>query len=978
MRFATSARTILAGDRDDASSEAEAWLSLARALLPICRDEAAACFEYGLALLETRLGDESRDWLDVLSGIADSSGQTGNPQPQLAYRLARVAESVHERYDHKFPWEDIAQSLAHLCLTSALAIASRWADRRKADLSNILASLLPGMVSQKQISVNQALSLHLLADNWNRAKLLDACLSRETDRNQQDFLLDLFVRELSLSAPNLPAAEKLQEVADRHGLASPILDQLLSRPPDPETRREREDFARYQRDPQEPLVLEGDFTCASDIDQAMESWRQNSRFHFRDDVVRQIAATVPANRKVQHLRAWLEVKSLSAVDILFALQDIAEIWGDSSMAVAQETPRLIRKLTEDRAEELLASGYSIGFLFGRRGRENRQALDIQLSPFVEAAARGATHLAAKTFFDLTQEATRRLDPQQACEVLDFGLARIETMLGESDGDGPWRPELAPPTNVHEAVAGLLWARLAAPEAEQRWQAAHAVRRLCLPGEQACVDALLARIESESGSVFVDHRLPFYWLHARLYLLIALARATKESPSLLQPHAEIFSRLALASIPHVLIRAFAAEAALALESALHGTYSEDTLKSLRTVNQSPFSLSSEKTDRASQHRRESSNFHFEIDLEPYWFAPLGVVFGISKTEVTHRVEHWVTDRWKEPGRWQWDADPRSNIYHERETSHSHGSYPKTDRLSFYLAYHAMFCVAGEFLSSYPVLANQWEPDPFAAWLHHHNLARTDGEWLADRRDPWPIQRRPWQSEAQSDTWRWEIGRADFESVLDINDGLPDKLPIWGNWNFSESSKVENIHIFSALVSESSAHALLHALQTASNPHDYYLPDARDHREIRQGAFRLTGWVRIPRSSEGLDHFDPFAGRLPYPPPLPGKSICRIFDLKVDTHFREWLVSGENSTMAFTAELWGDRFEANELRQPEHGSMLYVTSDFLRRVLSRLRRCLILEVQISRRVHGYRSDGEEIYPPPYFRLFLVDADGKIQSL
>lgn len=187
MRFATSARTILAGDRDDASSEAEAWLSLARALLPICRDEAAACFEYGLALLETRLGDESRDWLDVLSGIADSSGQTGNPQPQLAYRLARVAESVHERYDHKFPWEDIAQSLAHLCLTSALAIASRWADRRKADLSNILASLLPGMVSQKQISVNQALSLHLLADNWNRAKLLDACLSRETDRNQQDF-----------------------------------------------------------------------------------------------------------------------------------------------------------------------------------------------------------------------------------------------------------------------------------------------------------------------------------------------------------------------------------------------------------------------------------------------------------------------------------------------------------------------------------------------------------------------------------------------------------------------------------------------------------------------------------------------------------------------------------------------------------------------------------------------------------------------
>ena len=143
-------------------------------------------------------------------------------------------------------------------------------------------------------------------------------------------------------------------------------------------------------------------------------------------------------------------------------------------------------------------------------------------------------------------------------------------------------------------------------------------------------------------------------------------------------------------------------------------------------------------------------------------------------------------------------------------------------------------------------------------------------------------------------------------------------------------------------------------------------------------QLTGWVRRPGSSEGLDCFDPFAGRLPYPPPLPGKAICRLFHLETDTHFREWRVSGENPTIVFIAELWGDRFEANELRQPEHGSMLYVTSDFLRRVLSRLRRCLILEVQISRRVHGYRSDGEEIYPPPYFRLFLVDADGKIQSL
>lgn len=52
------------------------------------------------------------------------------------------------------------------------------------------------------------------------------------------------------------------------------------------------------------------------------------------------------------------------------------------------------------------------------------------------------------------------------------------MLKDEDGDGPWNEQLSPPVQVEDSLAGYIWARLASPEAEMRWQAAHAVLVLC--------------------------------------------------------------------------------------------------------------------------------------------------------------------------------------------------------------------------------------------------------------------------------------------------------------------------------------------------------------------------------------------------------------------------------------------------------------------------------------------------------------------
>lgn len=978
LHFSEMARVLIADCREHAATEAGSWLDLARAVLPVFRDEAGAYFELGLGILEVRLGDESRDWLDALLGIAACGEKVGSPHPELAYRLARAAELVHENNDHKFHWAAVSGAVARLCPASALAIAGRWADRCKADIASTVAGILPQLVIDKHLSCGQALSLGRLASGWRRAELLGACLSQETAAKCRESMLAGFVNELALEEPDWYEAEQLKAIADRFGLASRKLDEILSRPLDRERCRQRDSVRQIDSAPKEPLLLEGDFTRPEEIDRVMVAWAQDrpkdGPFRSRDEVVRQMADLVPTPQRLEHLRAWLSVESLSATDILFALQEIGENWGKGSLAVSKQLSVSQAALISQRAGELLVSGFGVGFLLGRRWGGAPKALDFDLGPFVEAAALQAGCLEARVFFQLAVEIARQAKPDDAREVLGYGLARIEKMQRETDGDGLWQSLIVPPESMTDAVAGLLWARLASPVAEQRWRAAHAVRRLGQLNEQATIDTLMTRIESTDGGAFVDSRLPFYELHARLYILIALARMAQEHPNVLRSHAQRISRQALEGLPHVLMRALAADAALALNSAFPGVYTDETIAALKAVNCSV--LQPEAAHRrvvASDHRRHTG---YELDLKPYWFDPLARIFGISTDEVTDQVVRWVNKNCIR-GAWRSPDDPRREQFHRQRASPYKSEQPPVDNHEFYLAYHAMFCVAGELLVEQPIVIDRWESNPFAVWLRRYRLARTDGEWLADCRDPWPIRGRPWQSEERAETWRWEVARNDFADALDIGDGLPERLPVWGEWHFSDGSRSEAFSISSALVAEAAAGEVLYKLQVVKKPHDVYLPDDEHYENVRLGRHRLWGWIRSPDPAYGLDQFDPNAGRLPFPAASPGKEICSLFDLHLDADGRGWH-SVAGGAVAFGAEIWGDRFKESDCQYPEFGCMLYVGSDFLRTMLKRLKRCLIVKVEISRRESNHQRDSEYSYATPYYRLFLIDSEGRIRSL
>ena len=88
-----------------------------------------------------------------------------------------------------------------------------------------------------------------------------------------------------------------------------------------------------------------------------------------------------------------------------------------------------------------------------------------------------------------------------------------------------------------------------------------------------------------------------------------------------------------------------------------------------------------------------------------------------------------------------------------------------------------------------------------------------------------------------------------------------------------TREQSVSISSGLVGRSRSAALVRALQTASDPHDYRIPDAdaEDQFQLDHGEYRLKGWILERSDPRRLDEYDPWAGEISYPAVVPLNSF-----------------------------------------------------------------------------------------------------------
>ncbi|BFO56987.1 MULTISPECIES: AVAST type 3 anti-phage nuclease/ATPase Avs3a [Comamonadaceae] len=982
----------IATSHDDAETRVENLKDLARAIFCVSRSEAAAYFDKAIDIA-SKIGEEHLSRWTTFLDLTDAAHRQGEPRPRTAYRLARIAELSykHMARDKYMDWDRLVQGLVGLCPSSSLAILSRWRDRNFGFAGELFPIAVYSLIDHRLLPAMAAVALSGTVSGWKRISDARSAINAESDINKKRLILNIAYRFLRIQTNEAPAWRELKALADSLAMSLPDLDRLLraskTKAATPPVSTAPAPWTPPHREIQEP------------------DW--DAVFSGVD--LRNKAAVLAARRslkKVGH-RAYirefyeqgLRRAALSEIDgYLRAIQADDEFSVYSFMDVIRHLPEPSKRIQSVRSE-LRKAALSVATKnpnrVGRRGWGHEGPFDglyaegIVLEKDV-ASARIKGYLSqldtldAEDLFRLVEPLARCLTSDEADDVLNFGFDLLEDVLEGEDGDGRWNESLEPPTSCVETLAGYLWAGLARPSTTERWEHAHCVR-ICLELDwQPLLSALAARALNADPQPFVDRGLMFYEWHARQWLCLALARGAMDAPRAVMPFLAFLD--AAAKEPHVVIRHFATDTLRRLNEV--SALPKQLLDIANRANQP--GLPTQIFDRgeygvfddqpsSSETIDDNDKYFFGIDIGPYWFAPLGRVFGLSEHSIEWRAMAVLRGRLSLGHRGHDDQRYKRGLFRGNVTTHSHGSMPEVEDSVVYQSYHAMMLVAGNLLETKPVRRRvDEEENPFDDWLSEQLLTRTDNRWLAERRDPEILKEVPTSSERSDASWSWQVSRQYLDDQLTTDDGM---TALWGHWTATESADGETVSVGSVLVPSRHAATLLAALQTSPDPGEIYIPDA-DHidygEKVDAPELRMSGWVATGRDSLRLDEFDPWAGTISSPGPRPCQEILDLLTLTTDPDARSWTLP-DGGTLR--SETWSRSTGYGQERGILTGTRLSADNKFISALLQvRPNSSLIVRVIVRRKPPKDETgkDDYSFYNYPYNRYYLIGHDGITRSL
>ncbi len=988
---------------EDSTTRADWYIDLARAVLSIDRNDAMVYFEDGVKAV-SKFGDELVQRWEAIVALANRSAEAGHTSPELAYRFIRCAELIGDNVarEKHFDRDNAVRTCAKLSPISALAALSRWRDRNIGWFDRQFSELVLEMVHSDYLSssVGWSLSAFFYGTEFFDADFVSLCIRKAPSDNTRPYILETAIRDLRIDEAAEKTWRKLKNITQEYAIKDNQLDEILAfyaEHPEKNIKEIDKPLLHSLQDQAEQidwgtLFDNLDLTTDTGISQAIQQFNAESAKNRNREVFwREMFKQISESDVIKFLEALVIAEHADKFDIQSALSTLPDDWRQKA-----SVKKIWEKLLEAIARRF-ATEFTNRFIWEhyQKAFQENDVIPFFRKGILEGLAANSDLVDASTLFGFAETVSPYISPEEATTLLDFALSRFELHIEPEYADGPWANWLNPSENISMALAGFVWSALGAPRAKTRWQAAHCVRRL---GEMGCepeIDALMQWMETDKVGAFGSHIFPFYNLHARQYLLIALARLSINNPQILKNYSDIFLNYALYT-PQILIQKFSAEIAINVEKAFPGTYSPNVTEQLHQVGVSQLPIKKIEGYNYGQfesywHKNkevdQTLKFYHGWDFDSYWFEPLGKVFGISEKQVEELANQVIAHDWNVSTDGSYQSDPRVGLWNssrnERETWHDHGSYPRTDNYNFYLSYHSMLVVAAKLLQKMPILQrSDSEDNEWTEWLRRHELARKDGCWLSDRRDPAPLLRREWLHENKAKTWRSEISPVDFLDGILFERNGETWLNVFGSWEDGDTTHEESFLIYTALVSPAASQALLNALTTCPNPYDFKLPDyGEDGMEFRLYPFELQGWIWDGYSESGLDEYDPLASRIAYPPYKVGQSIAEKLNLSADSEQRGWFLPNTEKP-SLLCEIWrGNQYEHD--KDPfRRGKRLNASLSFLKYLCSILKCDLVFKVEIDRRFKetpytGRNEEDDSGYKPPHIKIYIFSADGRLRD-
>ena len=1002
--------------RTGAKDKSRTLATFAKLLIPISPDDADIVFQDAIDAAG-ELDFEIVGQLAFLSGLIEYA-RTASPEDRRSNASA-VAEIVNDaaiRLEgmEDFPVDEAMSAIAHLDIPTALAAAARWDDCNVASLGVTLPPVLSVALKTGYLNSAQAAALLCLHDE-TPVELLQSVIEQTVQEgiDMASGIAEEFARDSLIG--RLPWHNGLEPLIARHGQGKWT-----------KRFRERYEFtqALFAENSTEDTYTSESSNESSDVADYLDThdWSQEvltdaekllneatgilarsekaGEYRLLDKILKHASDAVLPRFRKSHLNALAGIlartQNIWIVDVIL---HAACFWNSQPA---------IRKWCQEKLPPLLAK-HLPGFTWDLLSTNPRLDQAIELSALSESDTQrvlleGIEHnvdrLSAHGIFALAGVIGLKLTPGDATDLCKWYIEHLLQRIPETDRESINTEDI--PDTAPEAAGRFLYAYMSDVDLGLRWRAAHALRRLARLSEGSALDAtvnLYSRIEEP---VFRAKNTPFYWLSARLWLVIALDRIAEETPAAVSPYGEALLEICFSDdFPHLLVRDYAADACRKLIANGHFRPDNSQTEKLKQVNRGLPPTGTRKpvpyeydAFEFGEMRSSGRRFHFDaMDTLRYWYKPwLSVFEDITSDAFLETVEKWIVDKWgvedhppygSEEPRPQRFSDPPFNL-----SSNSHGSLPTLESYRNHLEWHAMWCAAGQLLKTRP-LSNPEDSDSneLANEISQGKLTYPP-YWLSDFVGPVPLQPHRWRPPAEPmEKWLGNINDEDF-----LREVFPVDQPGWvivsADITAKSTNHRETVKIGTGLVSPDTAHALLRALQTSGENHWYFygLPGGG---KIDLPDYTLQCWLARSDRERGYDGKDPYRNEIERPQSLPGQAVTDTLRLqkRYGSGCVKWFCEGAEEP-SFIYEAWGERGLDWKYGSYRHdrgmvmcsGYRLLVSKEDLAEFLQTKGQDLITDIFIERhdtRKSEWSYDTEDSTRAAFNRLFLFRRSGYLQA-
>ena len=963
---------------DDVTIRADLFADLARAVLPLSTVDANTFFTKGIDQLDAiGSGDHeyTKELLEFASSVVGEEISEGS-----FHNLTNICELNLPDDSEKFYWDLFGKAMSRTAGIRGLAKLSRWHDRERIEFNYTLMPYLAALVNDEKMTPEDAVSLNRLTlpeELWDLdsgtfiskvrggrprdAQVLIEELTRQFEENRRytssssalEKLLEYTEEDLGFHHPTSKRISKeyrLYKQFSKRAYSNLVFRQSSQSQREFPSQNYQNNIEHAQRlasntNPLDQESLAKSITKLSNLG----TFRRVDQFFFK-----KLHQKLHVNNRSEYLKLIIEQPELNIYSKIEEIKKCKRLWDGSLIgleSIMQTASYSILKIHYDEfldgAQTCRVRLSEVSELAG----EPLSALAMKLVTILTLSDRnvpGSVWLCLGTMISIHASNGKG---QKALETL---LQSEASALSSNVVDGELRPDSYPDKDTDSIAAGLIWRSLGSPRAQERWYASHSIRYFARFGRWSVINKLVDRIHSKDSESFSANEICFYYLHAKLWLLVTLARLALDYPMEIARHRVVLTEIATSEVnTHFIFRHFAARTILDCDRAKGFNMSSTEREILQRTNESrlPERINGRnKSSRSNyvKHRNAAkysqSQFRFEYDFEKYAIRELASIFDLPIKKVESVIAKEILNL---------DTDVESMFDTGGRDPRFHRGFELTTEYELYgqyLAWHGLYLAATSLLRQHPVKNHSefWH-DSWPEWLETKFLTRKDGLWLSDGMDSLPPSTRVEVLEPdRKDKQKLAItgDRKKLLNLLSIRNGkIGRDLVVNGEWKSQDNVTV---YVSSALVTERRGRKLAQDLFATHDPFSVWLPTPRSDFEISSyDSSQFSDYkpwiVCASKEAAFLERHDPLSVIAVEIRPRFTEEIINHYKLNTSDPFqRTW--TSPNSSVVATSEAWG--VERNRGQSGENNARLICRRSFLRKVLDWKKANLILLIELNR--------------------------------